>query len=99
VLCAHKEHVWVEDLAVQEGMQERLAGSMFLKMVVLSLQLFLYDIHVGRNNRDTGSVLIFSSATWGNTTKIVLASKDSLISWQEVIFSSKFKRLLKKLSY
>lgn len=68
----------MEGLAVREMMQERLAASIFLRMVVLGLQLVLCDIHVGRNNRDTGSVLIFSSATWANNTKIILANKDSL---------------------
>lgn len=60
MLCAHAEHVWVEDLAVQEVMQEGMTGSVFLKMVVLGLQLLLCDIHVGRNNKDTESLLIFS---------------------------------------
>lgn len=78
MLCGHAEHVWVEDLAVQEVMQEGMTGSVFLKMVVLGLQLVLCDIHVRRNNKDTESLLIFSSATWGNTTKIIFASKNIL---------------------
>lgn len=77
MLCGHAEHVWVEDLAVQEVMQEGMTGSVFLKMVVLGLQVVLCDIHVHRNNKDTES-LIFSSAAWGNTTKIIFASKNSL---------------------
>lgn len=59
MICAHAEHVWVEYLAVQAVMQEGMTGSVFLKMVVLGLQLVLCDIHVGRNNKDRESVLIF----------------------------------------
>lgn len=77
LLCAHAEHVWVEDLAVQV-VEGRLAVSMFLGMEVLGLQPGLHDIHVGRNSRNTGSVLAFPSATWRNTTKILTASKGSL---------------------
>lgn len=76
-LCAHADHVWVEDLAVQV-VGGGLAVSTFLRVEVLGLQPGLRDIHVGRNNGNAGSVLAFSSATCGNTTKIITASEGSL---------------------